>query len=114
METATKEGKSEADGQHGVCAPHPGIIEELGVEIATILSLAGQSQTPEEVTRLHIALRKLLRSMRSLGKSATRLPKETPKLVIFFSLIWINGRDPVCVLGYGIPNIYVKRILCSS
>ena len=29
-------------------------------------------------------------------------------------VIWINVRDPLYFLGYGIPSIYVKRILFSS
>ena len=32
----------------------------------------------------------------------------------FKALSWINVRDPLYFLGYGIPYIYVKRILFSS
>ena len=31
-----------------------------------------------------------------------------------WSVVWINVRDPVYFLGYGIPYIYEKRILFSS
>ena len=42
--------------------------------------------------------------------------RAAPKLIAGQNLgpkFWINVRDPLYFLGYGIPYIYVKRILFS-
>ena len=49
-----------------------------------------------------------------LGVSLLKLNSRKKGTLIINGLLWINVRDPLYFLGYGIPYTYLKRILFSS
>ena len=70
----------------------------------------GPKDPPHRLATPRILTRGLMQS-----SNTSYSPRQVDRIWVYGDpLNWINVRDPLYFLGYGIPYIYVKRILFFS